>query len=121
MLQYKSEWQIVGEASNGMEAVQKSEDLEPALIVLDIGLPELNGIEAARRIRKLRPACKILFLSQETSADIVKEAFILGACGYVAKPYAGSELLVAIETVCGGGQFVGRGLSSAGFSCPRVP
>jgi DNA-binding NarL/FixJ family response regulator len=103
--------QIVGEASNGLEAVQKSEDLQPDLIVLDIGLPTLNGIEAARQIRRLRPACKILFLSQETSADIVQEAFTLGAGGYVAKTHAGSELLVAMETVCDGGQFIGKGLS----------
>jgi DNA-binding NarL/FixJ family response regulator len=121
MLQYKSEWQIVGEASNGMEAVQKSEDLEPALIVLDIGLPKLNGIEAARRIRKLLPDCKILFLSQETSSNIVQEAFSLGAVGYVVKACAGGELLTAMEAVCGGGRFIGQGLSSAGFSYPRVP
>ena len=73
--------------------------------MLDIGFPKLNGIEAARRIRKLRPESKILFLSQETSADIVQETLGLGAVGYVAKPYAGSELLVAMETVCGGGQY----------------
>jgi DNA-binding NarL/FixJ family response regulator len=110
MLRQKPEWQIVGEASNGLEAVKKVEELQPDLIVLDIGLPTLNGIEAARRIRKLRPECKIVFLSQETSAEIVQEAFNLGAGGYVAKPYARSELFVAMETVCGGGQFVGKGL-----------
>jgi DNA-binding NarL/FixJ family response regulator len=119
VLRQKPEWQIVGQASDGLEAVQKSEDLQPDLIVLDIGLPKLNGIEAARRIRKLRPESKILFLSQETSADIVQETLGLGAVGYVAKPYAGSELLVAMETVCSGGQFIGKGLSSPRFPCPR--
>jgi hypothetical protein len=81
------------------------------LIVLDIGLPTLNGIEAARRIRKLCPECKILFMSQESSADVAQEAFSLGAMGYVVKAHAGSELLAAVEEVCQGRQFVSRGLS----------
>jgi DNA-binding NarL/FixJ family response regulator len=119
-LRQKPEWQIVGEASNGLEAVQKVEELQPDLIVLDVGLPALNGIEAARQIRKLRPECKILFLSQETSADIVQEAFSLGAVGYVVKAYAGSELLTAVEAVCGGGRFIGKRLSRPRFRYPRV-
>jgi CheY-like chemotaxis protein len=119
-LRQKPEWQIIGEASDGLEAVQKVEELQPDLIVLDIGLPTLNGIKAARQIRKLRPECRILFLSQETSADIVQEAFSLGAVGYVVKAYAGSELLVAVKAVCSGGRFMGKGLSSPRFSYPRV-
>jgi DNA-binding NarL/FixJ family response regulator len=102
--------QIVGEASDGLEAVQKVEELQPDLIVLDIGLPALNGIEAARRIRKLSPKCKILFVSQESSADVVREALSLGALGYVVKAHAGSDLLDAVEAVCQGRQFVGRAL-----------
>src|ERR1700730_19303197 len=62
--------QVIGEASDGLEAVQKAQELQPELIVLDIGLPTLNGIEAARRIRKLAPESKIIFLSQESSADV---------------------------------------------------
>jgi len=116
VLGQKPEWQIVGEASSGLEAVQKAEDLQPDLIVLDIGLPTLNGIEAARRIRKLRSQCKILFLSQETSTEIVQETLNLGAVGYLVKAYAGSELLIAVEAVCGGGQFIGKGLSRPRFS-----
>ena len=84
--------QIVGETSDGLEAVHKAEELQPDLIVLDIGLPTLNGIEAARRIRKLSPESKILFMSQESSADVVQEALALGALGYVVKAHAGSEL-----------------------------
>jgi DNA-binding NarL/FixJ family response regulator len=76
------------------------------LIVLDIGLPKLNGIEAARRIRKVSPKSKIIFLSQESSADVVEEALKSGATGYVVKTYAGSELLDAIEAMRAGGQFV---------------
>jgi DNA-binding NarL/FixJ family response regulator len=107
----RPELQVVGEASDGLEAVQKAEELQPDLIVLDIGLPTLNGIEAARRIRKLCPECKILFMTQESSADVAQEAFSLGAMGYVVKAHAGSELLTALEEVCQGRLFVSRGVS----------
>jgi len=103
--------QIIGEVSDGLEAVQKAEELKPDLIVLDIGLPSLNGFEAARRIRKVAPETKILFVSQESSADVVQEALSLGALGYVVKTHAGSDLLAAVEAVCQGGQFVGSGVS----------
>jgi DNA-binding NarL/FixJ family response regulator len=73
--------------------------LRPDLILLDIGLPALNGIEAARRIRTLAPECKILFVSQESSADVMREALRLGAHGYVVKAHAGSELLPAVEAL----------------------
>jgi DNA-binding NarL/FixJ family response regulator len=103
--------QVIGEASDGLEAVRKAEELQPDLVVLDIGLPTLNGIEAARRIRKLSPECKILFMSQESSAEVAQEAFSLGALGYIVKAHAGSELLTAVEAVCQGKQFVSKGLS----------
>jgi len=102
--------QVVGEASDGLEAVRRAEELQPDLIVLDIGLDTLNGIEAARRIRKLCPQCKILFVTQESSADVAQEAFSVGAMGYVVKAHAGGELLAALEEVCQGRQFVSRGL-----------
>src|ERR1700733_2922967 len=108
--------QVIGEASDGLEAVHKAEELKPDLIVLDIGLPTLSGIEVARRVRKLRPECKILFLSQGSSADVAQAAFSLGAMGYVVKAHAGSELLTALETVCKGRYFVSRGLSSENWT-----
>ena len=103
--------QIAGEVSDGLEAVLQAERLQPDLILLDVGLPSLDGIEAARRIHKLVPACKILFVSQESSADVVQEAFDLGALGYVVKTHAGSELLAAVEAVRQGRQFVSHGVS----------
>jgi CheY-like chemotaxis protein len=110
--------QIVGETSDGLEAVNKGEELQPDLIVLDIGLPSLNGIEAARRIRKVSPESKIVFMSQESSADVVQEALALGALGYVVKAHAGSELLAAVEAVLEGRQFVSSGLSGHDSSAP---
>lgn len=108
----RPELQIVGEVSDGLEAVYRAEELQPDLIVLDIGLPTLNGIEAARRIRKLSPKSKILFVSQESSADVVQEALRLGALGYVVKVRAGGELVSAVEAVLEGRQFISGGLSS---------
>ena len=110
-LRKRSGLQIVGETADGSEAVQKAEELQPDLIVLDIGLPSLNGMEAARRIRKLSPESKILFVSQESSADVVQEALALGALGYVVKTHAGSELLAAVDAVCEGRRFVSAGLA----------
>ena len=106
MLANKTELQVIDEASDGLEAVCKAEELKPDLILLDVGLPSLNGIEAARRIRNFSPESKILFLSQETSADVVQEALDVGALGYVAKANAGIELLVAVEAVSQGRRFV---------------
>ena len=109
-LRKRADVQIV-EAADGLEAVQKAEELQPDLIVLDIGLPSLNGIDAARRIHKLIPKGKILFVSQESSSDVVQEALASGALGYVVKAHAGSELIPAVEAVLQGRQFVSSGLS----------
>jgi len=103
--------QIVGEAADGEEAVQKAKELQPDLILLDIGLPTLNGIEAARRIRTLSAESKILFVSQESSWDVVQEALRSGGLGYVVKAHAGSELLAAVDALCQGRQYIGSGIS----------
>jgi DNA-binding NarL/FixJ family response regulator len=108
----RSDLRVIGEAADGLDAVRKAEELKPDLIVLDIGLPTLNGIEAARRIRQLAPESKIVFLSQESSADVVQEALHLGALGYVVKAHAGTELLAAVEAVLQGEQFVSAGLGN---------
>jgi DNA-binding NarL/FixJ family response regulator len=115
-VQKTSTWQVVGEAADGLEAVQKAEELQPDLVVLDIGLPTLNGIVAARQIRELCPGTKILFLSQESSTDAVQAALHLGAQGYVVKAHAGSELLPAMEAVLQGNQFVSGGLTVHSFT-----
>jgi CheY-like chemotaxis protein len=121
MLQQKPEYQIVCEVWDGFEAVQKAEELRPDLILLDIGLPTLNGIEAARRIRKLSPETKILFVSQESTLDVVQEALSTGAEGYVVKADAGSELIPAVSAVVRGERFVGERFADADFVVASNP
>lgn len=103
---------VICEASDGLEAVRKTEELKPDLIVLDIGLPTLSGIEVARQVRNLHPECKILFMSQLASAALAQEAFNLGALGYIVKVHARRELLPAVDAVCQGRHFVSKGLPS---------
>jgi DNA-binding NarL/FixJ family response regulator len=105
-LEQRPELQVICEVSDGLEAVQKAEELQPDLILLDLGLPTLNGIEVARRLRDLAPKSKIIFLSQETSPDFVQHALVLGALGYIFKTHAEGDLLVAIDAVLSGKQFV---------------
>ena len=118
-LQEKVECQVIEEASDGLEAVQQAEELHPDLILLDIGLPTLNGIEAGRRIRKVSPSSKILFVSQEGSAEIVQKVLDeLGADGYLLKLDA-AEILGAVDAVLQGRQFVSshlKGMRARGLT-----
>jgi DNA-binding NarL/FixJ family response regulator len=109
-LQNLPELQVIGEVSDGMEAVQKAQELRPDLILLDIGLPTLNGIEAARRIRELSPMSKILFVSEHRSWEMAEEALRSGSGGYVVKSQALSDLLPAVEAILDGKQFVSASL-----------
>jgi|SRR5580658_9273802 DNA-binding NarL/FixJ family response regulator len=106
LLQENPDWQIVCEASDGIEAVQKAKEFQPDLILLDIGLPELNGIEAAPSIRKIAPKSKILFLSENRDSEIAAAALSAGGNGYVVKSDGADELLLAIESVLHGKRFV---------------
>ena len=106
LLGKRPELQVVGEASDGPEALQKAVELRPDLILLDIGLPSLNGIEVARQMRSLVPESKIIFLTQESSSDVVQEALSLGARGYVTKNMAHADLFAAVEAVLSGKTFV---------------
>ena len=105
------ELQVIGEASDGIGAVRQAEELQPDLILLDIGLPELNGIEAARRIRSVSPGSKIIFITESRAPEIATEALRTGGSGYVVKSAAGSELFNAISAVLGGNRFVTNSLA----------
>lgn len=101
----------MGSLSDGLRAVQEIERLQPDLIVLDIGLPTLNGIEAAKRIRERKPEAKILFLSENRSLEVIEEALRTGAGGYVVKTDAKRELLSAVKAVLAGTRFVSASLT----------
>jgi len=105
------ELKVIGELSDGLEAVAAARELLPDLILLDIGLPSLNGIAAARRIREHSPQSKILFVSGDQFPDVVEQALSIGAAGYLVKADAGRQLLVAIAAVLQGKHYLSSSLS----------
>ena len=107
--------QVVGEACDGEQAVRKIEALRPDLVLLDLGLPTLDGFEVTRIIRKTSPTSKIIFLSQESSPDVVQEALSLGACGYVLKSDVTNGVLSeAVNAVLQGRHFLSKTLARGG-------
>jgi DNA-binding NarL/FixJ family response regulator len=116
LFQARPEWQVIAEAADGLEAIQKAEELKPDLIVLDIGLPQLNGIEVARQIRQFSPRSKIVFLSQDNDPNVVQAALETGARGYIRKTDAGSELVPAVDAVLRGKQIVSSSLKGHEFT-----
>jgi DNA-binding NarL/FixJ family response regulator len=112
ILQPMAHLRIVAETGDGLDAVRKCAELQPDLVFLDIGLPTLSGIDAARQIRQINPFSRILFLTQEFDPDVVREACRLGASGYVAKIDAGSELLRAVASILNGERYASRTVRS---------
>src|SRR5215472_6514512 len=115
-LQEMAELHVIGEAENGSEAVQKAAELKPDLVILDIGLPKLNGIDACRSIRKSAPESKVVFLTALSDPDLVMAALDAGASGYVDKSRASSDLKSAVAAVLGGKQFFSQNLKVPLFS-----
>ena len=116
ILEKQPQLRVICEVSDGLEAVLKAQELQPDLILLDIGLPRLNGIEAARRIREVSPQSKILFVSENRSWDVAEEALRTGALGYLVKSDAASQLLPAIRAVLQGKRFVSVGFAGHDLS-----
>ena len=115
MLQTRPQFRVVAEAGDGLEAVQRARELKPHLLLLDIGLPNLNGLEAANRIRQVAPDAAIIFLTQNIDKGVVQAALSTGAQGYVLKTDAGSELFTAIGAVLACDDFVSRGIEGGDF------
>ena len=109
-LRAKADLQVIAEAGDGGRATELAEALQPDIILLDIGLPDLNGIKVARRIAELASKSRIIFVTQESSPEVIREALDLGAAGYVMKTDAGSELLLALKDVLQGKRFLSSGV-----------
>lgn len=104
------EWELCGEAENGQEAIKLAELLKPEIIIMDVSMPVLNGLEATRIIRELLPNTRILLLTLHSSTELVRTAFRAGARGYVLKSDAEHELVRALNVVVGDGTYVSPGI-----------
>jgi DNA-binding NarL/FixJ family response regulator len=100
------EWEFCGEADNGRDAIRLAEELKPEVIIMDLSMPGLNGIEATRAIRKTQPAAKVVLLTLHESAELVRNAFRAGARGYLLKTDAEQELVKALTVVIGEGAYI---------------
>ena len=99
LLEGRSEWEVVGEASDGIEALEKVGSLQPDVVVLDVTMPRMNGIEACRLIQQKTPGLEVLFVTQHDSPQMMREALAAGARGYVVKSNLARDLLEAVEAV----------------------
>jgi len=108
MLKEHAEFEIVGEGEDGLDAVEMSAELQPDLVLLDIGLPEKNGFEAATEILRVSPASRIVFVTQSRTEELVEKARRVGASGYVLKTEAPRELLPAMQSALAGKWFARR-------------
>jgi DNA-binding NarL/FixJ family response regulator len=99
LLEGRVGWEVIGEASDGAEAVEKATDLSPDVMVLDVTMPRMNGLEACRVLRRQAPQLEILFVTQHDSPQMMREALDAGARGYVVKSNAARDLLAAVEAV----------------------
>src|ERR1700722_15276279 len=99
LLQSRAGWEVCGEAHTGREAVSKAEELKPDVVILDISMPDLNGVDAAKRIRKVAPATEILILSVHYSDQLIREIVEAGVRGYIVKSDSDRDLVIAVETL----------------------
>jgi DNA-binding NarL/FixJ family response regulator len=105
------EWELCGEAADGQEAIRLAESLKPEIIIMDVSMPGLNGLEATRIILNILPDTKILLLTLHSSTELVRSAFRAGARGYVLKSDAEHELVRALNVLAGDGTYVSPGIN----------
>jgi len=110
LLEIDAEMKVVAVVDTGREAVEKSAQLSPDVVVMDITMPELNGIEATRSIVTRAPATGVVILSMHSSAKVIRQALLAGARGYVLKESAGDEVVRAVHAVAAGRHFMGDGV-----------
>jgi DNA-binding NarL/FixJ family response regulator len=99
LLESCAEWEICGEASNGLEAIEAARNLVPDIVIMDIGMPRLNGLDATRQIRKELPKTRVLILSQHDSPHMLTAAADAGALAYITKSEVARRLLVALDEI----------------------
>jgi len=114
LLGERTGWEVVAEAGDGMEAVQMAHQLNPDVVVLDVSMPRMHGLEACRLIRENAPNCEILIVTQHDSPQMMREALLCGAKGYVVKSNAPRDLLAAVDAVSQHRNFIARNAEGAG-------
>jgi len=112
MLQREIDMQIISTAVDGLEAIRKAKEIKPHLILMDLSLPGINGIDTTRQIRIDSPSSRVLFLSEHRDSDLIRAAFGVGACGYVLKSDSNPDLILGIRAVLLGQPFVSRSLTN---------
>lgn len=111
LLEGETSFNVVGEAENGREAVQKTEKLKPDVVLMDIAMPMLNGIEATRQIKKISPQTKVIILSMHSHDRYINELFTLGASGYLLKNSTGTDIIKAIQAAMKGHTYLSPSIS----------
>ena len=121
LLETKSDIKVIGEALNGREAMQKAQELKPDLVIMDIAMPELNGIEAARQICNLSPSIRVIILTMHATVEHAMQAIKAGARGYVLKESTGTELMDAVRAVMAGRRYMSPQISDMLFDYVEHP
>lgn len=118
LLELKAEFNVIATATNGTEAIEKARELQPNVVLMDLGLPGMNGFEATRQIRQISPASKIVFLSEQRDSDLIEAAFQAGGMGYILKSDSYFDLLAAIGFILRDRRFVSHSLRIG--ATPRI-